>query len=127
MTAWEPGGFTAELIAVGRKYAPPSPDMPASSDWGVEETVRERFGDLAASIEFERRELVQEDESDEAFATRFVGTVPSLVAAKQALPDDDFEAMLQDIRDLADRFNEGDAGSVRLRSPYLLTVARKRG
>src|SRR5919197_2484903 len=53
MTAWVPGSFTAEIIALGRKYAPPQPDQPLSEEWGVEETVRQRFGDLAGSVECE--------------------------------------------------------------------------
>lgn len=127
MTAWVPGSFTAELIALGRKYAPPSPDQPLSEEWGVEDTVRERFGGLAGSIECQRRELVQEAESDDVLAERFAKTAPTMVAAKQALSPEQYDALLLDLRQLAARFNEAQDGSVRIRSDYLLTVARKRG
>jgi ubiquinone/menaquinone biosynthesis C-methylase UbiE len=127
MTAWVPGSFTAELIGLGRKYAPPQPDQPLSEEWGVEETVRQRFGDLAGSVECERRELVQEAESHDLLASRFAETAPTMVAAKQVLSAERYGAMVQEIRDLAERFNEADDGSVRIRTEYLLTVARKRG
>jgi SAM-dependent methyltransferase len=127
MTAWMPGSFTAELIGLGRKYAPPQPDQPLSEEWGVEGTVRERFDNLPVAVECERRQLVQEDESHDAFAARFAETVPTMAAARQALSREQFGAMLHDIRGLADRFNEADDGSLRIRSDYLLAVARKRG
>jgi ubiquinone/menaquinone biosynthesis C-methylase UbiE len=127
MTAWVPRGFTAELIALGRKYAPPSPDVPASEEWGVEETVRERFGDLAASVDCQQRELVDEVESAALFVRRFSESAPTMAAARQALSPEQFDALVLEAHELAERFNEADDGSVRIRSPYLLTVARKRG
>jgi SAM-dependent methyltransferase len=127
MTAWVPGSFTAELIALGRKYAPPQPEQPLSEEWGVEDTVRERFAGLPVSVACERRRLVQENESHDAFAARFAATVPTMAAARQALSPEQFDAMLDEIRAAADRFNEAHDGSLRIRSDYLLTVARKRG
>jgi SAM-dependent methyltransferase len=127
LTAWIPGSFTAELIGLGRKYAPPAPDQPLSEEWGVEETVRERFGDLPASIACERRELVNEAESPQALAARLAETIPPMAAAKQALSPDQYDALRLDMEELATRFNEGEGGSVRIRSEYLLTAARKRG
>ena len=64
MTAWTREGYTAELFALSRSYAPPS-DQPLSDEWSVEETVRERFDGLAARFEVEMRELVWEAESVE--------------------------------------------------------------
>jgi hypothetical protein len=48
MTAWTPGSFAAEQVAIGRKYAPGQPGQPLAEEWGHEEIVRGRFGDLAA-------------------------------------------------------------------------------
>jgi ubiquinone/menaquinone biosynthesis C-methylase UbiE len=127
MTAWIAGGFTAELIRMGRRFAPPPPDLPVSDEWGVEETVRERFGDLAASLEFERRELVNEDESPEALAARLAGSSPPMVAARSTLSPEQYDAMLLELNELTRRFNEGQDGSAVVRSEYLLSVARKRG
>ena len=127
MTAWVPGSFTAELIALGRKYAPPGPDVPRSEEWGVEETARGRFGDLGGSIDCQRRELLQEADSTDALTERFAQTAPTMVAAKQVLSPDQYDALLTDLRELGGRFNEAEDGSVRIRSEYLLTVARKRG
>jgi SAM-dependent methyltransferase len=125
MTAWVPGSFTAELIALGRKYAPPAPDVPASEEWGVEETVRERFDGLAESVECERRTLLQEGESPEAVGEEFIRTAPTMAAAKEFMPAEQYEALRAESLELVERWNEADDGSLRIRSEYLLTVARK--
>lgn len=127
MTAWVPGSFTAELIAIGRKYAPPPAEQPLSEEWGVEETVRERFEGLAASVACERRTLVHEGASPEEMERRLSETAPTIVAAKAFLPSGQYDAMRNDLLELARRFNEAEDGSVRVTSEYLLTVARKRG
>jgi len=127
MTAWIQGGFSAEVIAMGRRFTPPPPDMPLSDEWGVEETVRERFAGLATSVECERRELVHEGASPEALAGRLAGSSPPTVAARGALSPEQYDAMMLELNELTRRFNEAQDGSARVRSEYLLSVARKRG
>ncbi len=127
MTAWLRGSFTSEYIAVGRRYNPPPPDMPASEEWADEETVRRRFDGLAACVEFERRTLVHEGESPEALAKRVAETSPPSVAARAVLSPEQWDAMVLEQLEIARRFNEADDGSARITTEYLITVARKRG
>ena len=127
MTAWVPGSFTIELIGIGRRYVPPPPEQPVAEEWGVEETVRRRFGDLAGSIECEQRQLVHEGESADELAETFAASAPTMVAAREALPADRFDAMVEELRALTRRFSQGADSSVRVPTEYLLTVARKRG
>ena len=127
MTAWIPGSFTAELIAIGRKYGPPADGQPLSEEWGVEETVRERFEGLAGSIECRKLTLLHEGDSPEALADALAETAPTMAAAHEFLPAEQYESMLEDNRQLARRFNEAQDGAVRIHAKYLLTVARKRG
>ena len=127
MTAWLPGSFTSEYIAVGRRYNPPPPDLPATEEWAVEDTVRERFDGLAASIEFQRGSLVHVGESPEVLARLLAETVPPSVGARSILSPEQWDAMVREQMDVARRFNEADDGSVRIATEYLMTVARKRG
>jgi ubiquinone/menaquinone biosynthesis C-methylase UbiE len=125
MTAWTKEGFTAELFALGRSYAPPS-DQPLSDDWSVEENVRERFDGLAARFEIERRELAWEAESPEALVATLGTSAPPWVAAKQNLPPERWESLVAEALELARRW-AGHERPVRLASEYALIVARKRG
>jgi ubiquinone/menaquinone biosynthesis C-methylase UbiE len=47
MANWTPGGFPGQLFRVSAQFVPPPPDVPPASDWGVPETVEQRFGDAA--------------------------------------------------------------------------------
>jgi SAM-dependent methyltransferase len=125
MTAWTKEGFTAELFALGRSYAPPS-DQPLSDEWSVEDNVRERFDGLAARFQIETRALNWEVDSPEALVEMIGTSAPPWVAAKQNLPAERYEELVADALALAERW-AGDERPVRLRNEYALIVARKRG
>jgi ubiquinone/menaquinone biosynthesis C-methylase UbiE len=126
MTAWTREGFSAELFALGRSYAPPAPDQPMSDEWSVEANVRERFDGLAARFELERRELVWEADSPEALVAMLGTSAPPWVAARQNLPPERWEALVAEALELAQRW-AGEGRPIRLENEYTLIVARKRG
>ena len=126
MTAWTLEGFTAELFALGRSYAPPAADQPLSDEWSVEENVRERFEGLAARFELETRELVWQAESPEELVAMLGTSAPPWVAAKQNLPPERWESLQAEALELARRW-AGAARPIRLGNEYALIVARKRG
>jgi ubiquinone/menaquinone biosynthesis C-methylase UbiE len=125
MTAWRPDGFMGDLGAITRSYAPPS-DVPSPHEWGLEDTVRERFDGLAASIEFQRGAIQWEAESVEGLMRRFEEHTPPQIAAMQNMPPERYAALRGEQLELFERWNGGD-GPVRFAVDYLLTVARKRG
>jgi ubiquinone/menaquinone biosynthesis C-methylase UbiE len=125
MTAWTKEGFTAELFALGRSYAPPS-DQPLSDEWSVEENVRERFDGLAARFEVQVREVMWEAESPEALVEMLGTSAPPWVAAKQNLPPERYEQLVSEALEIAERWADG-ASPVTVRNEYALIVARKPG
>jgi ubiquinone/menaquinone biosynthesis C-methylase UbiE len=125
MTAWTKEGFTAELFALGRSYAPPS-DQPLSDEWSVEENVRERFDGLASRFEVERRELIWEAESPEALVEMMGTSAPPWVAARQNLPPERYDELVSEATEIARRWARGDS-PVTLQNEYALIAARKRG
>jgi ubiquinone/menaquinone biosynthesis C-methylase UbiE len=125
MTAWTTQGFTAELFALGRSYAPPS-DQPLSDEWSVEDNVRERFDGLAARFDLERRELVWEAESPEALVAMLGTSAPPWVAAKQNLPPERWDSLVAEALEIAKRWG-GDERPIKVENEYALIVARKRG
>jgi ubiquinone/menaquinone biosynthesis C-methylase UbiE len=125
MTAWTKEGFTAELFALGRSYAPPS-DQPLSDEWSIEENVRERFDGLAARFEIEIRKLDWHADSPDELVTMLGTSAPPWVAAKQTLPPERWESLVAEALELARRW-AGDARPIELESKYAQIVARKRG
>jgi ubiquinone/menaquinone biosynthesis C-methylase UbiE len=125
MTAWTTQGFSAELFALGRSYAPPS-DQPLSDEWSVEDNVRERFDGLAARFDLERRELVWEAESPEALVAMLGTSAPPWVAAKQNLPPERWDSLVAEALEIAKRWG-GDERPIKVENEYALIVARKRG
>lgn len=127
MTAWTPGSFTAELIAIGRRYLPPPEDLPHAHEWGDETTVRERFGPHAGSIDVEHRTLPWEAASADELWRLLDETVPPQQAQREALSAGEYEEMRREHLELARRFDRGGSGPLVIEAEYLLVVARKRG
>jgi SAM-dependent methyltransferase len=125
MTAWRAEGYMGQMFQITRKYAPPS-DLPQSLEWGVEETVRERFGGLAGSVEFQVLAVPWEADSPEVLMAGMEESVPPQVAARQNMDPDRYAAMREELVDLMRRSGGGD-GPLHINAEYLLTVARKRG
>jgi ubiquinone/menaquinone biosynthesis C-methylase UbiE len=126
MTAWTPRSFASAMFDIGRKYVPPPPDMPLAKEWGDEDVVGSRFGELAASIEFRREMLSWTADSFEALATR-LGSTPVQTAARETLPPEKYEAMAAEQLELARKWSSSADGPVRIEAEYLMSVARKRG
>lgn len=126
MVAWTPQSRATEMFGVGRRHAPIPPQGPMMEEWGVEETVRERFGDLANSIEMERRALVWAGDSPEAFVAQMEREAPPQAAAKASLPAEAYAAMRAEMVEVARGWAGGDE-PFSVEAEYLVTVARRRG
>jgi SAM-dependent methyltransferase len=125
LVAWVPGSIAHQMFAVASRYAPPS-DAPSNEQWGDEDTVRERIGELANSIEMERRTLPWAGDSPEAFIAYMERHSPMQAAAKDALPPEIYAKMRADFVELARGWAGGD-GPFSADAEYLVVVARKRG
>jgi SAM-dependent methyltransferase len=126
LAAWTPEGFQGKVFALGNKYVPPPEGAPRGTMWGEEDIVRERLGQLASSIEFERRTIRHEWDSVDGFFEFSRNAGPTLARAK-SLSDEDRQRMKDDISAVIDEFNQASDGSVALDNEYLIIVARKRG
>ena len=51
MANWTPTGFIGKMFKTMTSHVPPPPGMPSPALWGVEETVRERFGEGISKLE----------------------------------------------------------------------------
>jgi len=127
LAAWVPDGISQEMFAIGRKYAPPTSTRTAAhEEWGDEDIVNERFGELANSIEMERHSLPWAADSPEAFAAFMERNAPMQAAAKEAMPAELYAQMRGELVELVRGWAGGD-GPFSVDAEYLLVVARKRG
>jgi ubiquinone/menaquinone biosynthesis C-methylase UbiE len=127
LTAWTPDGVMAEMFGIGRRFAPLDPDQPASEAWGEEATARERLEPHAARVEYERRVMVWQAESPQAFLAEFSASAPTMAAARQGFPPERFEELTGLMGQMVERNNAAEDGSLRLVAEYAVIVARKRG
>jgi SAM-dependent methyltransferase len=127
LVSWVPDGAAQELFAIGRKYAPPTSTRAATHEqWGDEDVVNERLGELANSIEMERRSLPWAGDSPEQYVDFLERNAPMQAAAKEALPPELYAQMRSDFIELARGWAGGD-GPFSVDAEYLVIVARKRG
>lgn len=127
MTAWVPEGPTYEMFQVGRRYAPPpDPAAPKLEEWADEETVRERFDGLAASIEVTRGTLPWTAGSPEEFVAEMERHTPPQIAAKENMPSDRYAELRADLLEMARGWAGGD-GPISMESPFAVIVARRPG
>ena len=124
MTAWTPESFAVQLFSIARKYQPPAPELPRLEEWGMEETVRERFAGLAASVEMDRRAVTWAAGSMEEFE-RFEQSTPMSTATRQVLSETDLEALRAEQRDFLREWTGKADGPFSIDAEYLLIVARK--
>jgi SAM-dependent methyltransferase len=81
MANWGPYGSQGELFALQNNYAPPPPEgVPWPREWGLEESVQERLGPFASSLQMERRTVVFSFDSFEHAMQTFGAAGPSAAA-----------------------------------------------
>jgi SAM-dependent methyltransferase len=126
MSNWTPDSFIGRQMAISSRYVPNPEGVPPASQWGIEDVVRERFGDRAESIEFERATVSWEFDSLEGTREWFEENAGPAVAAKKFMPPDVHERFIGEIQELIGEMNKADDGSVAIESEFLVVVARKR-
>ena len=128
MANFTPEGGAGEFFGVFAPYLPPPP--PGAQPpvlWGDEAHVRELFGDRAASLDLERRRLVERcSGGPRAYCDFYRETFGPAVAAYAGEPEQ-VRALDRAFLDFATRMNRGAAeGPSEYHYEYLLVVARKR-
>jgi ubiquinone/menaquinone biosynthesis C-methylase UbiE len=127
LTAWVPEGFSGKLLQAACSFAPPTPGVEPSAEWGKEERVRERFDGLAGSIAFQRENVSMRADSYESLWERLSTAAGGLGALRRNGPPDLLEQVRQTIEGIAREFARDEDGGLVLENAYLVIVARKPG
>jgi ubiquinone/menaquinone biosynthesis C-methylase UbiE len=126
MANWTPDGLAGKMFALSGKYLPP-PDMPPPVLWGVEETVKQRFGDSISDLKMTKRmaEMIYDESPAEVvqfFRTYFGPTIMTF----KAVPADRHAELTQDMEAIWAESNESKTGSTFVHGEFLEVVATKR-
>jgi SAM-dependent methyltransferase len=127
MTTWAPTGFFGGIQALGQRFTPPPDGAGRPQEWGDEAIVRERLEGLAGRVEIQHASFPFTADSPEALAAVFVDSAPPYQAARENLPEEQFEELVSETVELARTWNSADDGTARVDPEYLVIVARKRG
>jgi ubiquinone/menaquinone biosynthesis C-methylase UbiE len=89
MANWTPEGFIGKMLRAHVAVVPPPPGVPSSLAWGIEDTVRERFGAGVSALTMTRRMMelrfpFPPAAVTELFATCYGPTVATLRATDPA-------------------------------------------
>lgn len=126
MANWTPEGFVGDLFAVTGKYLPP-PDMPPPVLWGVEETVRERFGDRVSDLKLTKRMAEMTYDLPPAEVVRFFRQYfgPTIMTFK-AVPEDRHDELSRDMEAIWAENNQSKDGGTLVYGEFLEVIATKR-
>ena len=127
LAVWGDYGVQAEVFALLSQYRPGLPEgVPEPRLWGDEDIARERLEPLASSLVMNRRTMRWEFDSFDRQWETYMGAGPGAAASK-ALPQETIDEARGRVREIVDRYNEGEGGRVVVEPEYLEIVARKRG
>jgi len=126
MANWTPQGFVGQLFKTMSKHVPPSKLMPSPLLWGVEDTVRERFGNAVSELKLTKRDFpfhyaLSPAETAE-FYRLYYGPTNRAFAALELEP----QALLRhDLEQLWTQYNRAVDGTTQYDSEYLEVSALK--
>lgn len=127
MANWTPSGFIGQMFKTTAAHVPPPPGMPSPVLWGVEATVRERFGDAVSSLEARPRSLIFKFAMPPAdVVEHFRNYYGPTQKAFGALDETGQAALRKDLEKLWSDNNHVTDGTTEVESQYLEVIATKK-
>jgi ubiquinone/menaquinone biosynthesis C-methylase UbiE len=128
MITFTPEGMAGDFFELfGRFAPPPPPGAQPTILWGVEEHVRELFGDRVSALELARRQYVERSAGgSQGFLDYYKETFGPVVATYSMLDADGRAELDREALAFVERWNTGEPGGpAELPVEYLLIVARR--
>ena len=117
-----PEGWSGDFFAAHAKYVPPPPGVNPPSRWGTEVGLTELLGKEAKSIKSEKRKALQyylsTDHAVVVFKTWFGPTLNAL----EKIDTDQHEHLLNDLKEVFERYNKASDGTGIVENSYFQTV-----
>lgn len=125
MANWTPNGFIGQMFKIGGKHVPPPKNMPSPVLWGVEDMVKERFGEEGiADLQMTRRNIIlnfpfSPAEVVEYFRQHYGPTQKAF----GSLNEEAQAALRKDLEELWSENNQAADGNTEVESEYLEVIA----
>jgi SAM-dependent methyltransferase len=127
MANWTPSGFVGQMFKTTAAHVPPPPSMPPPVLWGVEETVRERFGEGVSALETKPRSVIFRFAMPPAdVVEHFRNYYGPTQKAFGALDETGQAALRSDLEKLWSDNNHVTDGTTEVESQYLEVIATKK-
>jgi len=126
MANWTPSGFVGQMFKTTAAHVPPAPGMPSPVLWGVEDTVRERFGSGVSQLETTPRNITFAFPFPPAdVVEHFRNYYGPTQKAFGALDENGQAALRRDLEQLWSAHNRATDGTTDVESQYLEVIATK--
>jgi ubiquinone/menaquinone biosynthesis C-methylase UbiE len=126
MANWTPPGFVGQMFKTTASHVPPPAGMPSPVLWGVEETVRERFGSGVSALEATPRTIIFKFPFPPADVVEhfreFYGPTQKAFASLDEGGQDDLRT---DLEKLWTENNRVTDGTTEIESQYLEVIATR--
>ena len=126
MANWTARGFIAEQFALGNRYVPPPPGIPAPVEWGDDAIVRRRLASYVSAIRTTPRVVPLEYSFPPREVVQFFRSYFGPTQAAFARLDSDAQASYtRDLEQLWTEHNEAPADRTLVRCEYLEVIATR--
>jgi ubiquinone/menaquinone biosynthesis C-methylase UbiE len=123
---WTPDGFIGQVFKILAKYLPPPAGVKSPALWGTREHLVRLFELEPREIRTTTRTFKFRYRSPDHFMGVFKTYYGPILKAFAALDEHDGKRLAADLRDLIDRMNQADDGTLVVPSDYLEAVVIKR-
>jgi ubiquinone/menaquinone biosynthesis C-methylase UbiE len=124
MANWTPNGFIGQMFKITSSHVPPPPGMPSPVLWGVEEKVRERFGEGISKLETRLQKVTfRFPFSPAEVVEHFRLYYGPAQKAMGALDEQKGAALRKDLEELYTTHNQATDGTTRVEAEYMEVVA----
>jgi ubiquinone/menaquinone biosynthesis C-methylase UbiE len=126
MANWTPdGGVGAMFMTIAKHTGGPPPGVMPPPLWGVEERVRELFGDGVTELRFERRKSRQAFRSIDQYLQFFRSYFGPMKTAYEKVGPDGEAALTADLRAFLEEFNTAGDRALVIEPEYMEIVATR--
>lgn len=118
-----PKGWSGDFFAVNARYMPPPPGVNPPLRWGTAQGLDELLGPGVRSMTSQERISIQYYRSVDHAVSVFLTFFGPTMRASAALDEGTRDALVQDLREVFQRYNRADDGTAVVENRYWLTLA----